>query len=134
MKGDYTALCAVVFFPRLSALRGLNTGDRVAKRRRPNKVIPLLQDLAAELPASEIEPQGCLALRLFDRLTSHLYKQVGSSDRKQLEADAVPNRHAAVHGLVTYKSFKNSLNTLFITDYAFQIVWAVKKQHLKSDG
>ena len=45
-----------------------------------------------------------------------------------MEADAVPNRHAAVHGLVVYRSFKNSLNTLFMTDYVFQIVNAVKKR------
>jgi hypothetical protein len=40
----------------------------------------------------------------------------------------VPNRHAAIHGLIVYNSFWHSLNAIFIADYAFQIIAAVKGQ------
>jgi len=45
----------------------------------------------------------------------------------RMEADPVPNRHAALHGIIVYRSFKNSLNAIFMTDYIFQVVDAVKK-------
>jgi len=33
-------------------------------------------------------------------------------DRQRFEQDPIPNRHAAVHGLVSYSSMQNSLNTI----------------------
>ena len=36
-----------------------------------------------------------------------LYIPVKKKNRKQIEADAVPNRHAAIHGLVVYRTAKN---------------------------
>jgi hypothetical protein len=41
--------------------------------------------------------------------------------RKQIRLDAVPNRHAALHGIVPYSSFKSSLNAIFLIDSARQI-------------
>ncbi len=40
--------------------------------------------------------------------------------------DPVPNRHAAVHGLVSYSSMQNSLNTIFMADYIFQVISFLK--------
>ena len=42
-----------------------------------------------------------------NRLREHLYIPVKKKNRKQIEADAVPNRHAAIHGLVVYRTAKN---------------------------
>jgi hypothetical protein len=36
------------------------------------------------------------------------------------------NRHAALHGIVPYSSFKSSLNAIFLINYVFQIVTAFK--------
>jgi hypothetical protein len=46
--------------------------------------------------------------------------------------DAVRNRHAALHGIVTYNSFKNSLNAIFLADYVFQVIHAFKQAQVRS--
>jgi hypothetical protein len=51
---------------------------------------------------------------------------VDEKNRAKLESDPVPNRHAAIHGLIVYNSFWHSLNVIFMTDYAFQVVTALK--------
>ncbi len=105
----------------------------LGKMREPRgkkfEVMGFLQEMAGELPVGEVLPRGYFGLRLFERLTDHLYAHVGNEQRrKRMEADAVPNRHAAVHGLIAYRSFENSLNTVLMTDYVFQIVAAVKRR------
>ena len=49
-------------------------------------------------------------------------KVVNEDDREFLKQDSVPNRHAAIHGLVVYSSQQNSLNAIFMADYIFRIV------------
>ncbi|MCY4138623.1 MAG: hypothetical protein OXF56_10200 [Rhodobacteraceae bacterium] len=39
----------------------------------------------------------------------------------------MPNRHAAVHGLVVYSSMQNSLNAIFMADYIFQPIGVLKR-------
>jgi hypothetical protein len=82
---------------------------------------------AMEMPISETNPSGYYALGLYERLTDHLYVKVGVANRGNFERDLVPNRHAAIHGLIVYNSFWHSLNTIFMTDFAFQVVSAVKQ-------
>ncbi|MGA7973578.1 MAG: hypothetical protein WCA36_12300 [Pseudolabrys sp.] len=92
-----------------------------------------LQEIAGDLSYSEIEPIGYFGLELFNRLSSHLYVPVRDEEqRQQIALDPVPNRHAALHGLVVYRSFKNSLNTIFMMDYVLQIVNAVKRRKNES--
>ena len=43
-------------------------------------------------------------------------------DLHSLEQDPVPNRHAAIHGMVVYSSPQNSLNAIFLADYIYGIV------------
>ncbi len=88
---------------------------------------PLLKKLAGELTPAAVEPRGYYGLILFQRLTEHLYEQVNDeAARKRFAQDAVPNRHAAVHGLVSYSSPQNSLNTIFMADYIFQVISFLK--------
>jgi uncharacterized coiled-coil protein SlyX len=82
---------------------------------------------AMDLPISETTPAGYYALGLYERLTDHLYVKVGAANRGNFERDLVPNRHAAIHGLIVYNSFWHSLNTIFMTDFAFQVVSAIKQ-------
>jgi hypothetical protein len=68
-------------------------------------------------------------LNLFRRLTKHLYENVRTEpDRQRFAQDPVPNRHAAVHGLVIYSSMQNSLNTIFMADYIFQVISFLKNR------
>ena len=83
----------------------------------------LLRELTARLPISSVEPSGFLALNLYRRLSEHLYEHVDDENtRRRFAKDPVPNRHAAVHGLVVYSSMQNSLNTLFTADFIFQAI------------
>ena len=88
----------------------------------------LLRKLAGQLPISSMEPGGFLGLNLFRRLSKHLYEHVREEvGRQRFARDSVPNRHAAVHGLVVYSSMQNSLNAVFMTDYIFQMISLLKK-------
>ena len=80
---------------------------------------------------------GLYELDIFGVLTKHikhgdesesgefiygLFQKVGSEeDRERLTQDPIPNRHAALHGLVVYSSRQNSLNVIFVADYIFRI-------------
>ncbi len=91
--------------------------------------LPRLQDLAGDVFLSSIEPGGGAGLRLFERLVGHLYSQVKTVDEVAgFAADPVPNRHAATHGLVVYDTVQNSLNTLIMADYVFQVITLAKVQ------
>ena len=83
----------------------------------------VLRDLAGQLPVGLVEPGGFLGLNLFKRLSDHLYKDAyDENSRRDLATDPVPNRLTVVHGLVVYSSMQNSLNTIFMTDYIFQVI------------
>ncbi len=57
-----------------------------------------------------------------DELIFGLFTKVENEEhRERLKQNPVPNRHAAIHGLVVYSSPQNSLNTIFIADYVFRI-------------
>ncbi len=89
--------------------------------------LPLLRELAGRLPITAVEPGGFLALNLFRRLSEHLYEDVWDEDsRRRFAEDPVPNRHAAVHGLVVYSSMQNSLNAIFMADFIFQAIGILK--------
>lgn len=87
----------------------------------------VLQELAGNIGIRSTEPRGLYGLNLFRCLTQHLYEQIKSEEKLRYFANSpIPNRHAAVHGLIVYSSAQNSLNTLFMTDYIFQVVTIVK--------
>lgn len=123
--GLYRAVCRHLF-PEVERVSRIEIHEGSFERiTSQNK----LQELAGGFTPGQIEPGGLFALQLFRRLSQHLYADVRDEQvRQQMEKDAVPNRHAAVHGLVVYKSPKNSLNTIFMTDYLFQIVHLIKSE------
>lgn len=87
-----------------------------------------LRKLAEELTLDDTEPRGYFGFMLFKCLTEHLYDYVENNiKREKISNNPVPNRHAVVHGLITYSSFTNSLNTLFIVDFIFQIFSFIEK-------
>ena len=65
--------------------------------------------------------ESVLADRIFG-----LFTHVNESDLPRLERDPVPNRHAAMHGYVSYSSPQNSLNAIFVADYFFRLVSSLK--------
>lgn len=61
---------------------------------------------------------------LYSCLNNHLYKQAKSDEILDLLSNnCIPNRHAAIHGLIVYATEKSSLNMLFIADYIYAIIF-----------
>lgn len=71
--------------------------------------------------------QRSFDMTLYDKLSSHMYKKVDDGNRQAIAADPVPNRHAALHGIVSYSSAQNSINTLIMADYILRLVTSLKR-------
>lgn len=68
-------------------------------------------------------------VNLYQRVMDHLYKNIGTSPSRigKYANDPVPNRHASLHGLVSYSSFQNSINMLIMADFMFHVISGMKK-------
>lgn len=79
------------------------------------------------LPLSPALLGGVAYLALYQRLAEHLYEEVRSAEQlEKVRRDPVPNRHAAIHGLVPYGTMQNSLNALIMAEYVLGLVGALK--------
>ena len=77
-------------------------------------------------------PDRSLGFVGFRQLTHHLYERIKDvTDRERFLKDPLPNRHASIHGLVVYSSEKASLNAIFMTEYVFQLITALKMESMK---
>lgn len=74
--------------------------------------------------------------QLFTKLEEHLYEKVGDDPivRAKFAADPVPNRHAAIHGIIPYRDMKTSLNAIIMTDFLFHMMSRLKKRVRDSDA
>ena len=105
--GLYRCVCRVLF-PEIERMIG--AGFR-SKR--------LLEKLTGTGDLADYAFRERFGYVLFGRLVTHVYE---SGERERFEGDPVPNRQAAMHGLVAYKTHKHSMNMLILTDYIFQIL------------
>ena len=81
----------------------------------------------AEVPAPYLQSLSS-ALIEFEALQEHLYVNIYDDAKRAQFADSeVPNRHAAIHGIIAYASEKSSLNCIFLTDFVLQMITAMKK-------
>lgn len=86
-----------------------------------------LRKLVWEVPAGIVLSQSA-PMDLLEILDAHLYEQVKTADvLSRFQNDQIPNRHAAIHGLIEYSSQQNSLNTLIVADYVFFIISQLRK-------
>jgi hypothetical protein len=76
-----------------------------------------------EIGFSDLAPSGGgPVFAQVERMADHLYKTVRTTENvAELVNDSVPNRHAALHGLVSYRTMKSSLNALIMTEFMFRI-------------
>ena len=64
-----------------------------------------------------------------DELIFGLFTEVENKQHiERLKKSSIPNRHAALHGLVVYSSPHHSLNAIFIADYFFRLVDSIKSK------
>ena len=86
----------------------------------------LIQDRFSKSPVS-IFPDRSFWFVGFEQLTGHIYESIRDADtRLQFSESSVPNRHASLHGLISYSSEQNSLNSIFIAEYVMQLITAGK--------
>lgn len=116
---------------RATALLMIPVIERVIRKEYyggtlPNKgtsVIEFRED-AKMLPFDAIE--HC-AFGLYDAL-DYLYDHCNSDeDASRMASKPIPNRHAVVHGWVTYNCMCSSLNMLILADFAFGLVTEMKR-------
>ncbi|MGI4880725.1 MAG: hypothetical protein ACRYG4_24945 [Janthinobacterium lividum] len=104
-------------------------------RKRPITSMKELREEIQQMPAGDVLAYA-FATELMERLDAHLYEHVGDDpgNLARFASDPVPNRHAALHGLVTYRSRKTSLNALIMADFIFHIVSRMKRQIVQEEG
>ena len=74
-------------------------------------------------------PNGPLGFVGFTQLSHHLYETIVTDDARERFLDAaIPNRHAAIHGLVAYSTEKSSLNAIFVAVFVYQILMLKKSR------
>jgi hypothetical protein len=120
---------------RLSARSLFPEIERVARQEIHDGALVMmtsqheLKKLAEQLSPGDTVPGGMYAMSLFQKFFYHLYENTKTAEQLEVvAADAVPNRHASLHGLLSYGSARSSVNALIMTDFIFQIVCALKRR------
>ena len=141
-----------VFFPEIERLLRIemNITGHLGSKRMIQRLVQRKSDLTQEASLEDFAPSGFYELALFDRMVqvlrsgeqvtdsmlfAGLYDSTERSEDslERVRRDHVPNRNAAIHGLVVYSSRQNSLNMIFVADYVFQVVDSLKRK-AKRDG
>ena len=91
---------------------------------------PMIEKLLASGDPTERQVRELFDRAMLERIRDHAYERVWTEDeRERFERDPVPNRHAAIHGLVAYSTHKHSMNMLILTDYVFRILPPLEDSH-----
>ena len=134
-SGLYRCVCRVLFPEIEHVFRAEIFNNKVG----PITFYTLIKKLLDDKSIEDFMPGGLYELHIFEHLTRAICKEKDASEtdkltyglfqsvlneenREHLKQDPVPNRHAALHGLVAYSSPQNSLNAIFMADYIFRIV------------
>ena len=127
-NGLYRLVPPSLFAAIERAVRVCLYDDKVGSISVKNRLVSLL----GRLPISVL-PGGTLAFVGFTQLSDHLYENIHTDDVRERFLDAsIPNRHAAIHGLVIYSSEKSSLNAIFVAMYVFRVLTVLKPRRLRS--
>lgn len=116
--GLYRCVCRVLFPEIDRELRIQFFKDKTGTIKSDD----MLKALANRGTLDDYLPRSLFSYILIGRLIDHLYEPITRANRSKFELDDVPNRHAAMHGLVRYTTYKHSMNMLIMTDYIFEIL------------
>lgn len=115
-----------LLFPEIERLTRKHLADLIDN---PSAITSLREPRAKaeDLGFSNLFRSGVFSLRIYKKFASHLYAPVLTPDALEAaRADPVPNRHAALHGLVVYSSMQSSLNALIMAEFAMLTVDALR--------
>lgn len=131
--GLYKSVCRLLF-PEIDRLLHVEIFGRRTGSAKYNEAV---SKLVSDKTLDDFIPGGWYDFDYFAHLTKAIrqsgvselddrifgiFTPVKENDLQRLEQDPVPNRHAVVHGYVSYSSPQNSLNTIFIADYIFRLI------------
>lgn len=120
--GHYRCVCRVLF-PQIEKEFRIHFFEDSAGHITSREILNQLNSLELK----SFLPREAYGWILLDRLVDHLYEKVDGDNRTQYEDDFVPNRHASAHGLVSYSTFKHSMNMIVMSDYIFQVLTSMVK-------
>ena len=116
--GHYRCVCRVLF-PAIEREFRVRFFDGAAGPIPSKKMLSALTD---HRHLEDLLPKEAYGWILLGRLLRHLYERVDDENVTRIRVDHVPNRHASLHGLVSYSTHKNSVNMIVMADYIFQIL------------
>ena len=117
-EGLYRCVCRVVF-PEIERVLRLHFFDGKAGWISSAK---LIERFTGQGELEDFMPRRAHGWTLFGRLIEHVYEEVNEENREEYLSDSIPNRHAALHGLVAYSTYKHSVNMIILADYVFQVI------------
>ena len=131
--GQYRSVCRLIY-PEIDRLFRVEMFNNAVGQKSSKKLVGSLVD--NQRPFGTFTPRGLYDLTMFSYLTKSmglhgsnisdafiigLFESVDATNIKRFEVSEIPNRHAAVHGLISYSSRQNSLNAIFMADYIYQV-------------
>ena len=131
--GLHRSVCRVLF-PEIDRVLRTELFGRTTGREGYKEIVEIL---VTDKTLEEFLPGGWFDFDYFGHLTAAirersddglderifgLFRRVDEGDLQRIGQDPVPNRHAAMHGYVSYSSPQNSLNAIFVVDYMFRLI------------
>ena len=147
--GLYRSVCRLLFPEIERVLRTEIFGRTVVRMTYKNMIESLVSDKSLDdlLPGGwwyDFDYVSHIMMSLKEHSDSGLadkifglFRDVKESDVPRagvLDRDPVPNRHAAMHGYVSYSSPQNSLNAIFLADYSFRLVSSLRNAATDRSG
>ncbi len=114
---SYRSVCRTLF-PEIERMIRRNYFNDVGQI----KTREIIRKLAELLTEDEIFSRQGFCLVTIGRHIEHMYAHVDDDKRGRFKEHAIPNRHATVHGLVSYSTHKHSMNMIIMADYIFQML------------
>jgi len=117
--------CVRLLFPEIERVSREYLLERKAKRSTSLREI---REQIGNLRATDIYKIGGFGtLGKGHKLFDHLYKTVETPEEiAKFSASPIPNRHAALHGLIDYNSLQSSLSMLIMAEFIFKAIVHLK--------
>lgn len=96
---------------------------------RDKKAISRLKDALGDLPLSVLGGANGSRTASLGKFLQGVYRNINSpEDVEKARADHIPNRHASIHGIVSYGSYQHSINAITMTQLVFALL--TEYQHM----
>lgn len=85
-------------------------------------------EMVREMPLGDLVAYE-YSWQLFKTVEGHLYDEVGDDEevREKYRVNPVPNRHAALHGIIRYATQQTSINAIIMAHFIFHLISQLKK-------